>query len=168
MPDPVPDVHQAQPSPGGQPLHDAERQRRLGAPPHLAHLVAVTEPRAQLVGVGDGEVAQGAGEGVVDRALRRPRVVAGQRFVGMIGDHSLHAGHEQQGRQAIERDLGGQCEQVGLGGEDVEQGGDEGPARLGVGTRPTATDLVRLIADRGDGVHQRSLANQRWAYGLSL
>ena len=86
--------------------------------------------------------------------------------VGMIGDDALDAGHEEQRRQAIEGDLGGEREEIGIGGEGVEQCGDEGPARLGVGARPAAADLARLIADRGDGVHQRggrSLANQRWA-----
>ena len=77
------------------------------------------------------------------------RVVARQRVVGVVGDDPLHAGDEQQRREALDRDLGRQCQQVVVVGQRVEEAGDERPAGLGVVARPAQCDLARLVADRG-------------------
>ena len=55
-----PDVNQGQAASRRQPLYDAERQRRLGAPSDLVHLVTVAEPAAQLVGPADRELCRAA------------------------------------------------------------------------------------------------------------
>ena len=116
--------------------HQRQRRQHVQAPPDLVHLVAVLPAQpAQRLLLGPGEGAQRGTETVVARGLRTTGVRVVRRQVPWL-DLGHPAGDrraEQQRRQPLGRQLGGEVEEHVLLGDRVERLGGQPPARRGVG-----------------------------------
>ncbi len=105
-------------------------QRHLGAPGHLAHLVAAALAfRRDIVRPGRQERLGGPGEAVVEPGLRGSRLgeIGGQRGGPVPADQVRDGRAGQQGGQPVGRQPGQPAEQLVVRRDGLEQAGREPP-----------------------------------------
>jgi hypothetical protein len=129
-------------------LKSSQRQRHLGATSHLVHLVdAPALNLGELIAVLEAEGAVAVCELIVEWWLvaTGDRVVRGEAIVAMSPDDMLDGRREQQRRQALRRDGGGELQELEVVGEALELRRRQPPRRRRSGTGPSARDLQRFV-----------------------